>query len=166
MAGDIDEPNMMPDHVHPLVDSDPTLCVAEIVNGRKGWASRTLRRELNSGHRIPAARPTAHPRISALFRKFQHEGFAPCVALVPGMTPGAWIAVIETRFSNPAIQDATHRVAFDGPIRHTGLVLPILRGTLAAGGSVAGLRPSGRACARARARTEPSSSRTTRAGPA
>lgn len=89
MASDIVELNMMPDHVHPFVDSDPTLCVAEIVNRLKGWTSRTLRRELNSRHRIPAARPAAHPRISALFRKFQHEGFAPCVALVPGMTPGA-----------------------------------------------------------------------------
>ncbi|MDE0694479.1 MAG: hypothetical protein OXH76_01430 [Boseongicola sp.] len=47
--------------------------------------------------------------------------------------------MIETRFSNPAIQDATHRVAFDGPTRHTGLVLPILRDALAAGGSVADL---------------------------
>jgi mannitol 2-dehydrogenase len=80
----------------------------------------------------------------------------PYVAPVPGMTPEAYVSLIERRFANPAIRDTTRRVAFDGSSRHTGFVLPILPGRLAAGGSVNGLpwwRRSGRACARARART-------------
>lgn len=45
---------IMPDHVHLFVESDPTLCVAEIVNRFKGYSSRVLRaefRELRS--RLP-----------------------------------------------------------------------------------------------------------------
>ena len=61
------------------------------------------------------------------------------MAPVPGMLPDDYIALIERRFSNPAILDTTRRVAFDGSARHTGFVLPILRDALAAGGSVAGL---------------------------
>lgn len=36
---------IMPDHVHLFVESDPTLCVAEIVNRFKGFSSRVLRQE-------------------------------------------------------------------------------------------------------------------------
>lgn len=36
---------IMPDHVHMFVESDPTLCVAEIVNRFKGYTSRVLRDE-------------------------------------------------------------------------------------------------------------------------
>lgn len=36
---------VMPDHVHLFVESDPTRCVAEIVNRLKGFTSRTLRKE-------------------------------------------------------------------------------------------------------------------------
>ena len=36
---------VMPDHVHLFVESDPTLCVAEIVNRFKGRTSRLLRQE-------------------------------------------------------------------------------------------------------------------------
>jgi putative transposase len=36
---------VMPDHVHLFVESDPTLCVAEIVNRLKGRTSRVLRQE-------------------------------------------------------------------------------------------------------------------------
>lgn len=34
-----------PDHVHLSVESDPTLCTAEIANGQKGRSSRVLRRK-------------------------------------------------------------------------------------------------------------------------
>jgi putative transposase len=34
---------VMPDHVHLVVESDPTRCVAEIVNRLKGHTSRVLR---------------------------------------------------------------------------------------------------------------------------
>jgi putative transposase len=36
---------VMPDHVHLFVESDPTRCVAEIVNHFKGLSSRVLRQE-------------------------------------------------------------------------------------------------------------------------
>ena len=39
---------VMPDHVHLFVESDPTLCVAEIVNRFKGRTSRVLRQEFAS----------------------------------------------------------------------------------------------------------------------
>jgi putative transposase len=39
---------IMPDHVHLFVESDPTFCVAEIVNRLKGFTSRVLRQEFAS----------------------------------------------------------------------------------------------------------------------
>jgi putative transposase len=39
---------VMPDHVHLFVESDPTRCVAEIVNRLKGYTSRVLRQEYPS----------------------------------------------------------------------------------------------------------------------
>ncbi len=36
---------VMPDHVHVFLESDPTLCVAEIVNRLKGSTSHALRQE-------------------------------------------------------------------------------------------------------------------------
>lgn len=36
---------VMPDHVHLFVESDPTLCVAELVNRLKGRSNRVLREE-------------------------------------------------------------------------------------------------------------------------
>jgi putative transposase len=39
---------VMPDHVHLFVESDPRLCVAEIVNRFKGRTSRVLRQEFPS----------------------------------------------------------------------------------------------------------------------
>ena len=39
---------IMPDHVHLFVESDPTLCVAEIANRLKGFTSRVLRQEFAS----------------------------------------------------------------------------------------------------------------------
>ena len=38
-------PEVRPDHVHLFVESDPTRCVAEIVNRLKGYTSRVLRQE-------------------------------------------------------------------------------------------------------------------------
>lgn len=56
----------------------------------------------SAGHRVLAdagellsvgtiAECTAHPQVSALFRKVQHVGIAPYVAPVPGRMPGACI---------------------------------------------------------------------------
>lgn len=107
-------------------------------------------RILNAGHQVLAnvgevigietiSACMAHPQIAAMFRKVQADEITATVDPVPGMTPLAYLDLIETRFSNPRIVDTTRRVAFDGSARHTGFVLPILRDQLAAGRSVTGL---------------------------
>ena len=107
-------------------------------------------RILNAGHQVIAnpgeilsvdtiAGCMAHPAIAPFFRKVLSEEIAPHVKPVPGMTPADYIALIDRRFSNPAIRDTTRRVAFDGSSRHTGFVLPIVRDALSAGTPVEGL---------------------------
>ncbi|MHA6265152.1 mannitol dehydrogenase family protein [Arenibacterium sp. CAU 1754] len=107
-------------------------------------------RILNGGHQVLAnvgellSVPTIadcmrDAQIAAFFRKVQTEEILPYVQAVPGMTPTAYLELIERRFANPAIRDTTRRVAFDGSSRHTGFVLPTLRDALARGGSVQGL---------------------------
>ncbi len=107
-------------------------------------------RILNAGHQVIAnvgevlgietiAECMAHPGISAMFHKIQSEEITQTVAPVPGMTPLAYLDLIEKRFSNHRIVDTTRRVAFDGSARHSGFVLPILQDQLAKGGSVKGL---------------------------
>jgi mannitol 2-dehydrogenase len=107
-------------------------------------------RILNAGHQVLAnagellsvqtiADCMAHPAIASMFRKVQTEEILPHVDAVPGTTPADYLALIERRFSNPAIRDTTRRVAFDGSSRHSGFLLPILREALAAGGTVEGL---------------------------
>ena len=39
---------IMPDHVHLFVESDPTLCIAEIVNRLKGYTSSKMRQEFQT----------------------------------------------------------------------------------------------------------------------
>lgn len=41
----IHEMEVMPDHVHLFVEGGPTICVAEIVNGWKGFTSQELREQ-------------------------------------------------------------------------------------------------------------------------
>ena len=41
----IHQMEVMPDHVHVFVEAGPTICVAEIVNGLKGFTSHALREE-------------------------------------------------------------------------------------------------------------------------
>lgn len=54
--------DVMPDHVHPVVESDPTRCVAEIVNRLKGSTSRILRAAFPS---LRASLPTLGSRSSS-----------------------------------------------------------------------------------------------------
>ena len=107
-------------------------------------------RILNGGHQIVAvpgeilsvafiSDSMAHPLIGAVFRKIAANEIAPHVSAVPGMTPMAYIDLIDKRFSNPEIVDTVRRVAFDGSSRHTGFILPVLREALAAGTPVDGL---------------------------
>ena len=107
-------------------------------------------RILNAGHQVIAnpgeilsvetiSACMAHPLIHALFRKVQEDEIAPHVDPVPGMTPAAYVDLIDRRFSNTAIVDTTRRVAFDGSSRHTGFILPILRDGLASGAPIEGL---------------------------
>ena len=71
-----------------------------------------------------------HPLIGAFFRKVAQEEIAPQVGAVPGMTPAAYVQLINRRFSNPEIVDTVRRVAFDGSSRQTGFILPTLRDAL------------------------------------
>ena len=107
-------------------------------------------RILNGGHQVIAnpgeilgvetiSECMAHPLIGPLFRKIAQTEVAPHVAPVPGMTPAAYVTLIERRFSNPEIIDTVRRVAFDGSSRHTGFILPVLRDAVAAGGPIDGL---------------------------
>ncbi|MFK7870652.1 MAG: mannitol dehydrogenase family protein [Roseobacter sp.] len=107
-------------------------------------------RILNAGHQVLAnagevlgvetiAECMNHPLISRFFRKVQTEEIVPHVPSVPGMTPDAYVRLIEGRFGNTAIRDTTRRVAFDGSSRHSGFLLPILRDALATGGGISGL---------------------------
>jgi mannitol 2-dehydrogenase len=107
-------------------------------------------RILNAGHQVLAnagellglatiADCMADAHVSSFWRKVEIEEIVPHVSAVPGMTPEAYVGLIESRFSNPAIRDTTRRVAFDGSSRHSGFVLPIVRDGLAAGSPISGL---------------------------
>ena len=107
-------------------------------------------RILNGGHQIVAnageilsvetiSGCMEHPLIGSYFRKVATEEIVPHVKPVPGMTPRAYVSLIERRFSNPRIVDTTRRVAFDGSSRHPGFVLPIIRSALNTGRPIAGL---------------------------
>ncbi|MGQ0609984.1 MAG: mannitol dehydrogenase family protein [Paracoccaceae bacterium] len=107
-------------------------------------------RILNGGHQLIAApaeilglntisQAMDHPLIRQLFRKVAIEELAPHIHAVPGMSPEAYVDLIATRFSNPAIVDTVRRVAFDGSSRHSGAVLPSIRQAIAAGTPIEGL---------------------------
>ena len=107
-------------------------------------------RILNGGHQVIAApaeilgirtisETMQNPLIRGLFRKVALEEMAPHVNAVPGMTPAAYVDLIDTRFSNPKIVDTVRRVAFDGSSRHTGALLPVIREAIAAGKPIEGL---------------------------
>ena len=55
---------VMPDHVHLLIESDPTRCVAEIVNRLKGYTSRVLRHEF----------PSLRSRLPTLWSRSYYAG--------------------------------------------------------------------------------------------
>ncbi len=107
-------------------------------------------RLLNGGHQLIAdagdilgldtiADCMVHPQIRPFFRKVAEVEIAPHVAAVPGVTPLAYIDLVERRFANTQIVDTVRRVAFDGSSRHTGFLLPVARAALAAGTPVEGL---------------------------
>ena len=90
---------------------------------------------------------------------------------MPVMSAGDHAGLIDRRFPNPAIVDTVRRVAFGGSPRHTGFVLPVLRGALGSGAPIEGLvlagpgsKRCGRACAEGRVRAGRRSSRTIRCG--
>lgn len=77
--------------------------------------------------------------IADFFRKTAANEIALQVAPVPGMTPTAYVDLINSRFSNPEIIDTVRRVAFDGSSRQTGFILPTLRDALTKGDAFDGL---------------------------
>ena len=107
-------------------------------------------RILNGGHQLISApaevlglttisEAMQHPLIQRLLRRVATQELAPHIKTVPGMTPEAYVDLIDRRFSNPAILDTVRRVAFDGSSRHTGAVLPAIRDAIAAGTAIDGL---------------------------
>src|SRR5215469_12107970 len=69
---------VMPDHVRLFVETDPTLCVAEIVNRLKGRTSRVLRQEF----------PSLRSRLPTLWRR---SDFAATVGAVSENTIRGYI---------------------------------------------------------------------------
>ena len=80
-----------------------------------------------------------HPLIGAFVRKVAKTKIVRQVDPVPGMTPAAYVDLVDRRFSNPEIIDTVRRVAFDGASRHPGFILPTLRDALAKGDPIDGL---------------------------
>lgn len=80
-----------------------------------------------------------HPLIGAFVRKVAKTEIVRQVDPVPGMTPAAYVDLVDRRFSNPEIIDTVRRVAFDGASRHPGFILPTLRDALAKGDPIDGL---------------------------
>jgi putative transposase len=70
---------VMPDHVHLFVESDPARCVAEIVNRLKGYTSRALREEF----------PSLRSRLPTLWTR---SYFAASVGQVSARTVERYIA--------------------------------------------------------------------------
>lgn len=70
---------VMPDHVHLIVEADPTLAVAEIVNRFKGRSSRLMR------HEFPALRS----RLPTLWSRSYYAG---SVGHVSAKTVEAYVA--------------------------------------------------------------------------
>jgi len=107
-------------------------------------------RILNGGHQLIAdageilgiefiADCMTHPLIGDFFRKTAGTEIALQVDPVPGMSPAAYVDLIDSRFSNPEIIDTVRRVAFDGSSRQTGFILPTLHDALAKGDPFDGL---------------------------
>ncbi len=80
-----------------------------------------------------------HSAIGDFFRSVATKEISPHVAPVPGMTPHAYVDLIDQRFSNPEIVDTVRRVAFDGSSRHPGFLIPTLRAALEGGQQAEGL---------------------------
>ena len=55
---------VMPDHVHLFMEGPPTVCVAEIVNGLKGFTSHELREEF----------PSLRSRLPTLWSRSYYAG--------------------------------------------------------------------------------------------
>lgn len=81
----------------------------------------------------------ADGRIRPFFRKVEETEMVPHVQPVPDMTPPAYLDLIDSRFSNPAIADTSRRLAFDGSSRQPKFILPAVADGLAAGTPVEGL---------------------------
>lgn len=80
-----------------------------------------------------------HALIGAYVRNAAKTEIALQVQPVPGMTPAAYVDLVDSRFSNSEIVDTVRRVAFDGSSRQTGFVLPTLRDALDNGDTMDGL---------------------------
>lgn len=107
-------------------------------------------RVLNAGHQMlvnaaeilsveTIAECMVDVEIAGLLNKVQTDEVLPFVNAVPDCSPQDYLALIVSRFANPAVHDTTRRVAFDGSSRHAGFILPTVREALEAGAPVRGL---------------------------
>lgn len=85
------------------------------------------------------AEAIADDTIRRFFRKCEETEILPLVDDVPGYTAAEYLNLVVLRFSNRAMADTTRRFAQDGSSRQQGFLLPSVRDSLAAGGSVDGL---------------------------
>ncbi|APX25351.1 MAG: mannitol dehydrogenase family protein [Rhodobacteraceae bacterium] len=107
-------------------------------------------RILNGGHAIIAYsgallgclladQAMAHPLVHAYFRKVEEQEVLPHVTPVPEFTPGAYLELIDSRFSNPAVKDTTRRLCLDGSNRQPKFIVPSIQDGLRVGTPVDGL---------------------------
>ncbi|WP_417722397.1 mannitol dehydrogenase family protein [Salipiger sp.] len=107
-------------------------------------------RILNGGHAIIAYsgallgcrladEAMAHPLVHAFFRKVEEEEVLPHVHAVPEFTPEAYLELIDTRFSNPAVKDTTRRLCLDGSNRQPKFIVPSIADGLRSGVPIDGL---------------------------
>jgi mannitol 2-dehydrogenase len=107
-------------------------------------------RILNGGHATiayPAGLMDIHfvheameePLIRAFLGKVEREEIIPIVPPVPATDLGEYYALIERRFSNPAIGDTIQRLCLDGSNRQPKFILPSAADRLKAGQGMTGL---------------------------
>ncbi len=76
------------------------------------------------------------PLLTRLLQRYWAQEAIPTLRPVPGIDLGAYTETLLERFRNPAIRDTLARLATDASDRIPKFLLPVVRGRIAAGGSV------------------------------
>ena len=107
-------------------------------------------RILNGGHAAiayPAAlmgvhfvhEAMEHPLVRGFLARVLDDEIVPCVPPVPDTDLGAYKALVERRFANPAIGDTIRRLCLDGSNRQPKFILPSVASRLERGLPIDGL---------------------------